>query len=51
MDFCFQCSEFLCEKTNFDPHLQRRWVQMNERMGEIGVEGYYEESRDQPRYA
>jgi len=50
VDFCFQCNEFPCEKTNFDPHLQRKWVQMNERMGEIGVEGYYEETRDQPRY-
>jgi hypothetical protein len=50
VDFCFQCAEFPCEKTNFDPHLQSRWVQMNEWMKEIGVEGYYEETRETPRY-
>ncbi len=50
VDFCFQCEEFPCEKTNFDPHLERRWVRMNERMREIGVEAYYEETRDAPRY-
>ena len=50
MDFCFQCDEFPCHKANFDRHLERRWRQMNERMGEIGVEAYYEESKDLPRY-
>jgi len=50
IDFCFQCHEFPCERTNFDPHLQERWIQMNNRMKEIGVEGYYEETRDQSRY-
>lgn len=50
VDFCFQCDEFPCDRTNFDPHLERRWRQMNERMREIGVEAYYEETRDQPRY-
>jgi hypothetical protein len=50
VDFCFQCDEFPCEKTNFDPHLKARWITMNERMKEIGVEGYWEETKDQPRY-
>jgi hypothetical protein len=50
VDFCFQCDEFPCERTNFDPHLERRWRQMNERMREIGVEAYHEETREQPRY-
>jgi hypothetical protein len=50
VDFCFQCDEFPCDKTNFDPHLERRWRLMNERMREIGVEAYYEETKDQPRY-
>ena len=50
VDFCFQCDEFPCQKTNFDPHLEGRWRQMNERMGEIGVEACYEKSRDLPRY-
>lgn len=50
VDFCFQCEEFPCEKTNFDPDLKRRWIQMNSRMKEIGVESYFEETRDLPRY-
>lgn len=50
VDFCFQCDEFHCEKTNFDPHLHRRWIEMNNRMKEIGVESYYEETRDLCRY-
>ena len=50
VDFCFQCDEFPCEKTNFDPHLRQRWIEKNNRMKQIGVEGYYEETKDQPRY-
>jgi hypothetical protein len=50
VDFCFQCDEFPCEKTNFDPDLRRRWIQMNNRMKEIGVEAYYEETKYLPRY-
>lgn len=50
VDFCFQCNEFPCEKTNFDTDLRRRWIQMNNRMEEIGVEAYYEETKDSPRY-
>ncbi len=50
IDFCFQCDEFPCEKTNFDPDLKRRWVDMNNRMKEIGVEAYYQETKDSSRY-
>ncbi len=50
VDLCFQCDEFPCDKTNFDADLQRRWIQMNERMREIGVEAYFEETKDLPRY-
>lgn len=50
VDFCFQCDEFPCEKTNFDPDLKKRWIQMNNRMSEIGVEAYFEETKDVPRY-
>jgi hypothetical protein len=50
VDFCFQCDEFPCEKTNFDPHLKQRWIQMNKRMKEIGVESYYQETKDLCRY-
>ena len=50
VDFCFQCDEFPCEKTNFDPDLKRRWIEMNNRMKEAGVATYYEENKDLPRY-
>jgi len=50
VDFCFQCNEFPCEKSNFDLHLKRRWLQMNNRMKEIGVEAFYEETKDLDRY-
>ena len=50
VDFCFQCDEFPCDKTNFDPHLKARWIKMNNRMKEIGIESYYEETKDLCRY-
>lgn len=50
VDFCFQCDEFPCDKTNFDPDLKRRWMQMGSRMKEVGVEAYHEETKDAPRY-
>jgi hypothetical protein len=50
VDFCFQCDEFPCDDPGFDADLCRRWIQMNERMKEIGVEAYYEETKGLPRY-
>lgn len=50
VDFCFQCDEFPCKKTNFDPDLKRRWIEMNNRLKKIGIEAYFEETKDLPRY-
>jgi len=50
VDFCFQCDEFPCDKTNFDPDLKRRWIHMNNRMKENGVEAYFDGTKDLPRY-
>lgn len=50
VDFCFQCDEFPCDKTNFDADLKRRWIQMNNRMKEVGVDVYCAETKDTPRY-
>lgn len=50
VDFCFQCSEFPCNHTGFDTHLEKRWIAINQRMKDIGVENYYEEIKDNPRY-
>ena len=50
VDFCFQCNEFPCSDTGFDVHLYKRSVNINKRMKEIGVEAYYHEIKDKPRY-
>ncbi len=50
VDFCFQCEDFPCEKTNFDFDLKRRWILINKRIKEIGIEAYYKESIKFPRY-
>ncbi len=50
VDFCFQCSEFPCNNSGFDIHLEQRWILINQRMKEVGVEKYFEEIKDKPRY-
>jgi hypothetical protein len=50
VDFCFQCEEFPCYKTNFDTNLNDRWIKMNTLMKQKGVEAYFEETKDLPRY-
>ncbi len=50
IDFCFECDEFPCNKTHFDEHLHKRWIKLNERIQEIGIESYYTETKDKPRY-
>ena len=50
VDFCFECHEFPCDKTNFDEHLQKRWIYMQRRMKEVGAAAYCEETKGLPRY-
>jgi hypothetical protein len=50
VDYCFQCEEFPCANTGFDEHLYKRYVEINMRMKKIGVEAYYEETKNLPRY-
>lgn len=50
VDFCFQCADFPCKKTNFDEHLEKRWIQINLRIREIGIENFFIETKDKPRY-
>lgn len=50
VDFCFECADFPCNNTGFDKHLNERSVIINLRMKEIGVDNYYEEIKDKPRY-
>jgi hypothetical protein len=50
VDFCFECPEFPCNNTGFDEHLNKRSRDINMRMKETGVENYYNEIKDKPRY-
>ena len=50
IDFCFQCGEYPCSPEGIYPDLHKRWLAINNRMKEIGVEAYYEESKNEPRY-
>lgn len=50
VDFCFQCPEFPCNNTGFDEHLYKRSVLINLRIKKIGIQKYYEEIKDRPRY-
>lgn len=50
IDFCYQCSEFPCERSGLQGGLKERWIRMNSRMKESGVEGYYKDSMNEPRY-
>ena len=50
VDFFFQCTSFPCEQTGFDEHLQKRFISINEKIRKIGIENYYEEIKDVPRY-
>lgn len=50
VDFCFECTDFPCNNTGFDDHLQKRWLEINRKMKENGVTAYYNEIKDLTRY-
>ena len=50
VDFCFQCDEYPCERNGYPAEFLERWRSYNDRMREVGVEQYYRESLDEPRY-
>lgn len=50
IDYCFQCEEFPCNKTNFDEHLYNRWVLLNEKIKKTSIEQFYEKTKNRPRY-
>ncbi|MCK5101103.1 MAG: DUF3795 domain-containing protein, partial [Desulfobacteraceae bacterium] len=50
IDFCHQCDEFPCKKTNFDKDLYSRWVLINEKIKEKGLEQFYEKAKTRSRY-
>lgn len=50
VDYCFQCADFPCNNTGFDENLSQRWLKINHRIREIGLENYYHEIKEKPRY-
>jgi hypothetical protein len=50
VDFCFHCEEYPCERNAYPENMDRRWRSYNDRMREVGVEEYYRESLERPRY-
>lgn len=50
VDFCFQCDDYPCERNAFPENLARRWREYNDRMCDVGVEQFYRESLERPRY-
>ena len=50
VDFCYQCDEFPCDRTNFDEALYKGWVAINEIIRKKGIETYCEKARMRPRY-
>lgn len=50
VDYCFQCTDFPCDNTGLDEHLHKRSVGINQQMKEMGVEAYYNNVKDKPRY-
>ena len=50
VDYCFQCSEFPCDKSGFPLDLEVRWRRNNEKMRDMGVAAYFELIKDKPRY-
>ncbi len=50
IDFCYLCPEFPCNNTGFDENLETRWLQINARMKQVGIDIYYEETKDDKRY-
>ena len=50
VDFCFQCRDFPCGNTRFDPALQQAWIQINEIIRKKGIEDYDAKTRARSRY-
>ena len=49
-DFCHQCDEFPCGRTNFNPGLYENWVLTNQKIRKNGLETFYGKSQRYPRY-
>ncbi len=50
IDFCYQCDEFPCDRTNFDENLRKAWARINTLIKNEGIEKYHEKTIKRPRY-
>jgi hypothetical protein len=50
IDYCYQCNEFPCKRTNFDESLYMAWVRINEAIKKEGIEEFYGRTQDRQRY-
>lgn len=50
VDYCFQCKEFPCDRHGLPSGLAAVWRRNNQLMKEHGVEDFYEETKNKPRY-
>lgn len=51
IDFCYQCDQFPCDRTNFDSNLYQRWVAINETIKDKGIEQFHKSAKKRHRYA
>ena len=49
IDFCFECNDYPCDN-QFEGKTRERWLERNNRMKETGVDSYYLEQSNLPRY-
>lgn len=50
VDFCGDCVDFPCDRSPFPGQFKQRWIEMNQRIHEIGAESFYEEQLKTSRY-
>jgi hypothetical protein len=50
VDYCYQCKDFPCNNTGFDENLMQRWLNINNTIRKVGLDTYYNEVKDKPRY-
>jgi len=50
VDFCGDCADFPCDRSPFPGQFKQKWIDMNQRIHEIGAESYYEEQLKESRY-
>jgi hypothetical protein len=50
VDFCFECAEFPCDRHGLPAGLREIWEKSNIQMKDQGIETFYEDLKQRPRY-